>query len=73
MKIKLILLYCGAALLAGCGSSANLAGLAVSANVLQNGQAIGVNLTGGTNTVTVGASYKAGTNSYSGTVTAPTN
>jgi hypothetical protein len=58
---------------AGCGTSANLAGLGVSVNVAQKGIAAGLTLSGGTNSVTVGASYGQGTNSFSGSTTIPTN
>lgn len=56
---------------AGCGTSANLAGLGVSLNVAQNGLAAGATFNAGTNSVTVGANYSQGTNSYSGTATIP--
>jgi len=58
---------------AGCGTSANLAGLGVSVNVAQKGIAAGLTLNAGTNAVTVGASYSQGTNSISGSTTIPTN
>jgi hypothetical protein len=56
---------------AGCGTSANLAGLGVSVNVAQKGIAAGLTLSGGTNSVTVGASYSQGTNSVAATTTIP--
>ncbi len=58
---------------AGCGTSANLAGLGVSVNVAQKGIAAGLTLNAGTNSVTVGGSYSQGTNSISGSTTIPTN
>ena len=57
---------------AGCGTTANLAGLGVSVNVAQKGIAAGLTLNAGTNAVTVGGSYSQGTNSISGSTTIPT-
>src|SRR5271157_39691 len=56
---------------AGCGTSANLAGLGVSVNVAQKGIAAGLTLNAGTNSVTVGGSYSQGTNCVSATTTIP--
>jgi hypothetical protein len=56
---------------AGCGTQANLAGLGVSINVAQKGQAAALNLSAGTNSITVGGSYQQGTNNISSTVTVP--
>jgi hypothetical protein len=56
---------------AGCGTSANLAGLGVSVNVAQKGVAAGLTLNAGTNAITVGGSYSQGTNSISGATTIP--
>lgn len=66
---------CGAACLVltgGCGTSANLAGLSASINVAQRGQVAGLTVSAGTNSITVGGNYSQGTNSYAGSVTAPT-
>ena len=57
---------------AGCGTTANLAGLGVSVNVAQKGLAAGLTLNAGTNAVTIGGSYSQGTNSISGSTTIPT-
>jgi len=57
---------------AGCGTSANLAGLGVSVNVAQKGIAAGLTLNAGTNAITVGGSYSQGTNSVAATTTIPT-
>jgi len=56
---------------AGCGTTANLAGLGVSVNVAQKGIAAGLTVSAGTNSVTVGGSYSQGTNSISGSTTIP--
>ena len=56
---------------AGCGTSANLAGLGVSVNVAQKGVAAGLTVNAGTNAVTIGGSYSQGTNSISGSTTIP--
>ncbi len=57
---------------AGCGTSANLAGLGVSVNVAQKGVAAGLTVNAGTNAITVGSSYSQGTNSYSVQASIPT-
>jgi hypothetical protein len=76
MKIKLCLSVIAAGMaiagLSGCGTGANLAGLAVAANVAQNGQVLGLTAAGGTNTLAVGVSYQKSTNDINATVTIPT-
>jgi uncharacterized lipoprotein YajG len=69
-KISLVLALAAFAL-AGCGTTSNLAGLSVSANVAQKGVVGGVTFTAGTNSITVGGSYSSGTNTVGGTVTVP--
>jgi hypothetical protein len=73
-KLKLLSLglLAGAVISTGCGTSANLAGLGVSLDVAQKGVVAGVTFAGGSNAVTVGASYAQGTNSYAGSATIPT-
>jgi hypothetical protein len=75
MKIKLyvsvIVTGMTIAALTGCGTGANLAGLSVAANVVQNGQVLGLTAAGGTNTLAVGVSYGKSTNDINATVTIP--
>jgi len=68
---SLALLAAAALATAGCGTTANLAGLGVSVNVAQKGVAAGLTLNAGTNAITVGGSYSQGTNSISGSTTIP--
>ena len=74
MKMKFILSVLSVlCLCAGCGTSANLAGLSAQVNVAQKGMAAGLTLAAGTNQVSVGATYSQGTNSYGVQTTIPTN
>ncbi len=75
MKIKLcssvIVTVLAIGAWAGCGTTANLAGLSASVNVAQKGAVVGATFTGGTNSVTVGATYASGTNTIGGIITVP--
>jgi hypothetical protein len=73
MKSKFSLVLCVLSVLAitGCAGQVGVPGLAVTGQVATGGKIIDAGVSLGSNSVTIGGLFSQGSNSYSGTVTAP--